>query len=417
MGSFSRTVNKIVGKRNGRMLEVWNFDSKSDLLVAPTIADINGDGLQEIIIGTTKGELIVLDNQSKELWRYKIQESLGAVEEMFLDQTIINSINAAPVVADFTNSGQKHIIFGSESGIVYCLNAKGALVWKFKTGGGIRGSPLLADINDDGKLEIVIGSIDTHLYLLTAEGKLIEKFEQEAAIESTPGFAQGIIFFGMTNGSIVALKPSGELKWTFKTEGRITAAPAFARLTKEPIDYVIIGSEDNNLYCLDVDGELVWKYKTNGAIYSQAAVADLNNDNKLEIIIGSCDNNIHAITADGERYWSYETDFWVVGTPLIIDIDGDGKPEVVAGSYDHYLYILDSEGSYVLDYVPGLSGVVQQAGNYSEIMTQEPGQHIGKKIWQYKTAGVILGCTAFSNGRSIIVTTKKGMIDDISHQE
>lgn len=417
MGTFSRAMRKMVGKRSGRMVKSWNYDAEAELLVPPIVDDITGDGQHEIIIGTTKGDIIVLNAQAQELWHYNIHEQMDEVEEMFIDQEVINSINSSPAVADLYGSGKKNIVFGTESGILYCLDAHGKLVWKFKTGGGIRGSPLITDVNNDGHLEIVFGGTDTNLYILDKNGKLLEKFEQKASIESTPGYFNGLIVFGTDSGEIVALTAKGESKWTYKTDAKITAAPTFARLTNDSVDYVLIGSTDNKLYCLDIDGELVWTYATGGAIYSQAAVADLNGDHKLEIIIGSCDNNIHAISHDGEKFWSYETDFWVIGTPLITDIDGDGKLEVIAGSYDHYLYILDSEGAYLLDYVPGLSGVVQQAGHYSDIMTQEPGQHVGKKIWQYKTEGVIIGCTRFGNQKGIIVTTKNGVVDDIMHQE
>lgn len=414
MGHFSQAIKKMVGLRSGRLAKSWQHDVHAGLLVPPAVADIDGDGESEIIIGTTNGELIVLDTAAKERWRYSIHEEIGNVEAMFLDQDVMQSINAPPAVADVTGDGKHNIVFGSEMGVLYCLDELGKLVWKFKTEGGIRGSPLIADINNDGKPEIVFGCTDQFLYLLNNQGKLIEKFGQDAPIESTPGFSGGKIIFGTNDGTILAVDAAGELIWQHKTGGKITAAPAFADLQNDGVDEVIIGSTDNSLYCLDIDGELVWSYETGGAIYSKATIADLNGDGKPEILIGSCDNNIHAVTPEGERYWTYETDFWVVGTPLVADVDGDGKLEVIAGSYDHNVYILDSEGSYLLDYMPGLSGVVQQTGHYAEVMTSEPGQHVGKKLWQFKTDGVVMGCTALGHG--LVVTTKKGIIDTISHQ-
>ena len=98
-----------------------------------------------------------------------------------------------------------------------------------------------------------------------------------------------------------------------------------------------------------------------------------------------------------------------------MDIDGDGKEEVIIGSYDHNIYVLESEGSYELDYMPGLSGVVQQAGHYSDIMTSEPGNRIGKKIWQFKTPGPVVGCAM--KQQELVVTTKKGIVDSLHHKE
>ncbi len=417
MGVLSRAVKKMVGKRSGRITKSWDYDSRASLLAAPAIADIDNDGKPEIIIATKNGEVIVLNSESQKIWVYSVKEEIGAVEEMFLDEEIINSINSTPAIADITGDGKSNIIFGTEMGVLYCLDESGKLVWKFKTKGGVRGSPVVADVNNDGRPEIIFGTTDKYLYIITNNGELIDKYEQDSPIESTPGFFRDQIIFGTDDGTIISLTAKGEENWRHKTDGKITAEPAFGKLGQKKEDYVVIGSTDNNLYCFDIHGELAWVYETNGAIYSKATLADLNGNGKLDIVIGSCDNNIHALTCDGERYWTYETDFWVVGSPIVADIDGDGRLEVIAGSYDHNIYILDSEGSYVLDYVPGLSGVVQQPGHYSEIMTQEPGQNVGKKIWQFKSEGVVIGCSALSNDKKLVLGTKIGIIDELQHHE
>ncbi len=416
MINFSEKVKRLAGIKSGRITKKWAYDSEQSLLAAPAVADINNDGSPEIIFGTKKGEIIVIDENAKEHWRFKVQDDMESVESMFLDQEVMNSINAPPTITDLYNDGKQKIIFGSEKGKIYCLDDQGKPIWDYDTKSGIRGGILVEDINNDGKKEIVFGATDGYLYLLSDKGKLIEKFKQESPLESTPGFYKGQIIFGTNNGEIISMTPEGEKKWSYKTEAKVTAEPAFSQLTRSPIDFVIIGSTDNKLYCLDTEGELVWTYETRGAIYSKAAIADINNDGKKEIIIGSCDNNVYAINSDGEKLWSFETDFWVVSTPLIADVDGDGKLEVIAGSYDHNIYVLDNEGSYLLDYVPGISGVVEQTGHYAEIMTQEPGEHVGKKLWQFKTEGVIVGCAQLSDGKSIVVATKTGKVDNIEHQ-
>lgn len=417
MVSLSQAMKKMVGHKSGRLTKEWNYNSQSSLLVVPAVADVTGNGTLDIVVATSKGELIVLDAQAKEIWRYNIQEKVSETEAMFLDQDVMNSISSAPAIIDLTGTGKNNILFGSEMGLFYCLDEKGKEVWKFKTKGGIRGSPLVADVDGDGKLEVVFGTTENFLYILDAKGKLIESFEQSSPVESTPGYFNGQIIFGTNDGTLVSIKASGEKNWSYKTRDKITAAPAFSRLTSAPVDFLLIGSCDGNLYCLDTDGQLVWIYETEGAIYSKVAIADLNEDGNKEIVFGSCDNNIHAVTHDGERYWTYETDFWVVSEPIIADVDGDGKLEVVAGSYDHNIYVLDSQGSYVLDYVPGLSGVVQQAGHYSEIMTQEPGQQIGKKLWQFKTEGVVIGCAKLGESKGLVIATKVGFVDGIIHTE
>ena len=87
------------------------------------------------------------------------------------------------------------------------------------------------------------------------------------------------------------------------------------------------------------------------------------------------------------------------------------------GSYDHNIYVLDSEGSYVLDYVPGVSGIVSQTGHYGDAVTKEPGKTQGKKIWQYQTEGVIVGCAYVHEHKSLIVNTDSGKINNLVHKK
>ena len=87
------------------------------------------------------------------------------------------------------------------------------------------------------------------------------------------------------------------------------------------------------------------------------------------------------------------------------------------GSYDHNIYVLDSEGSYVLDYVPGVSGIVSQTGHYGDAVTKEPGKTQGKKIWQYQTEGIVVGCAYVKDQNSIIVNTDSGKINNIVHKK
>jgi hypothetical protein len=103
----------------------------------------------------------------------------------------------------------------------------------------------------------------------------------------------------------------------------------------------------------------------------------------------------------------------------VTDIDNDGKLEVIAGSYDNSVYVLDAEGSFLLDYMPGISGITQQPGHYDDVITTKPGNYIGKKIWEYKTEGMILGSTLINGkkAKQIIVGVKNGKIDNLTYQK
>ncbi|HJX05857.1 MAG TPA: PQQ-binding-like beta-propeller repeat protein [Candidatus Nanoarchaeia archaeon] len=420
MGMITFGFKALGKKRVGRLDKRWDFDAQSALSSPPLVADIDGDGKKEIIFGTKKGKLFVLDNHASIRWFYDSNETVDEVELMFLDVESVSSIEASPNVGDINGDGKNEVVFGTELGVVYVLDEKGQLLWKYKAGGPIRGQVLLYDLYEDDDIKVIFGCGDNKLYVLNSSGKLVWRFDAGSPVHSTPGILHKEmprIVFGANDGAIFCVNKKGDLAWKFKTKDKVFAQPAIGNLFGDDRVFVIIGSNDHNLYVLDEAGELFWSYKTGGAILAKASLSDINNDKKLEIIFGSCDNNVYALNPYGDKLWSYETDFWVVSEPILEDIDGDGKKEVIIGSYDNNVYVLDSEGSYVLDYMPGLSGVVQQAGHYSDIITKEPGKVTGKKIWQFKVDGVIVGCAYIPDDNSILVSTKKGAVNDLVHKK
>jgi len=420
MSRITFAFKKLTKKRSGRLDKKWDFDAQSPISSSPIVADIDGDGNKEIIFGTKKGKLFVLDTQAGIKWFYDSNENVDEVELMFLDVESASSIEAPPNVADLNGDGRNEVVFGTELGFVYVLDDNGGLIWKYKTEGPIRGQILLYDLYEDGDIKVIFGCGDNKLYVLNSKGKEVWRFDAGSPIHSTPGIMhkdKPMIVFGTSDGSVLCVDRKGDMVWKFKTGGEVFAQPAIGNLFNNDRVFIIIGSNDNYLYVLDEAGELFWKYRTEGAVLAKACLADINNDNKLEILFGSCDNNVYALTPYGDKLWSYETDFWVANEPIVADIDGDGRKEVIVGSYDHNLYVLDCEGSYVLDYVPGLSGVVHQAGHYSDIMTKEPGKVTGKKIWQFKADGIIVGCAYLPDENSIVVNTRPGVVDDLVHKE
>ena len=420
MSKITFAFKKLSKKRSGRIDMKWDFDAQSSITSPPLVADIDGDGKKEIVFGTKQGKLFVLDLNSQIKWFYDSNEKVDEVELMFLDTEGVSSIYASPNVADIDGDGKKEIVFGTELGVVYVLNDKGKLVLKYKAGGPIRGQVLLYDLYEDDDVKVIFGCDDNKLYVLNSKGKLVWRFDAGSPIGSTPGIMhkeKPMIIFGANDGHVFCVNKQGDLVWKFKTKDKVFAQPAIGKLFNDDRIFIVIGSNDQRLYVLDEAGELFWDFKTQGAILAKACLADLNNDKKMEIVFGSCDNNVYALTPYGDKLWSYETDFWVANEPIVEDIDGDGRKEVIVGSYDHNVYVLDSEGSYVLDYMPGLSGVVHQAGHYSDIISKDPGKVTGKKIWQFKTDGVIVGCAYIPDDKSFVVNTKPGKVNDLVHKQ
>ena len=404
--NFLENISGIFGKKDLRLEKKWDFAAD-----APITTSLTSDMLQPkkkvIVFATKNGKVYVLNENAKVEWIYDIKEKFTTTESFFLDAELAKSICSTPMLADIDKDNDKEIIFGSETGKLYVLNSSGKLLWSYETKGSIRSMAIAENINDDNKLGIIFGSKDKNLYVLNSKGKLVWKFQAKSGIEGTAAVLKNKknmqIIFGSNDGTVYSLNRKGELLWQFKTNGKITAQPAFGKIYNDEASYIIIGSFDKNVYVLTEDGKLEWKYKTEGNIFSKVCLADINNDKKLEIIFGSCDDKIYALSSKGDEIWSYETDFWVATTPIVVDINHDGKLEVIVGSYDHSLYILDAEGTFLLNYMPGIACITQQSGHYNELIASEPGSYHAKKLWQYKTDGMVVASTCLVNEEENII--------------
>ena len=407
MGAFG----KIFSKKRNRFTNVWSFNNDSTLLTSSVVISGQNGKPDKIVFGTKTGNIFLLNDTGDIEWRFRPEIDVSPEEEMFFDEERINSISSKPGILKNDDDSFK-IIFGTETGSIYCLDHDSSLRWKIKTKGPIRSSPVIGDINDDGENEIIVGSGEGLIYCISNEGNILSTFTSPSPIDSTPLLVNNMIIVGTTSGSLIAFNKDGSIKWKYKTDDHISARPK-RFVTSSGDEGILVCSHDGTITMLTYDGEKVWSFETQGAIVSEPAIGDVDGDGKNEICLGSCDNNMYCLNEHGEKKWAFETDFWIIATPEITDIDGDGKVEVITGSLDHKLYILDGSGAYKLNYVPGVSGIVNQQGQSSAFSNKDIQTIEGSKRFEFESEDSIVGHTLIKGTKKIIINTKNKGVHSI----
>ncbi len=327
----------------------WTYHSSSgwDRSSSPTIADVNGDGTPDIVIGHQDGWLRVLNGATgadMPGWPQPAVVSGGAA-----------AIDSTPAVADLFKNGSKEIIVGvgstwapNQNGGVIVFNANGSTHCVFHTRDfgniwantgvpdgyteAVFSSPAIGDVNGDGYPDIVFGGFDQRIYAIDRNCNAFINYNIEDTIWSSPalydvdGDGRMEIFIGGDQYAGGAIDWSGgefrALKWNpFAPGGAVE----------------------------------MWKRQINDTLWSSPAIGDIDNDGRLEAVVGG---GFYYNRIDGRRVWAWHLDDgsllpgWPVtfgghtmSAPALGDLTGDGVPEVVAASADGFVTALRGNGT------------------------------------------------------------------------
>jgi outer membrane protein assembly factor BamB len=187
-------------------------------------------------------------------------------------------------------------------------------------------------------------------------GDLKWAFKTNGKIFSSPIVHDGFVYIGSEDGNLYAIdEKTGKTHWKFKTGGAVHSSPAIFR------NMVYIGSFDGYYYAVDSKtGKLKWKFKTGGEQWSgeisflglkpvdkymedlwdfflSSPVINPDKQNP-SVFFGSSDGNVYALNANtGELKWKFEAKGSIHCSPVLY------KNTLYIGSWDANLYAIDIE--------------------------------------------------------------------------
>jgi hypothetical protein len=248
---------------------LWIVKTDGEVWATPAIADIDKDGVLEVVVGSTDGKLYIINGIN------------GMVETSI---TIGAPIYASAALADLDGDDYLEIVVGSTDGKAYCFqwnNVDFTLEWNFETYGPIYSSAAIGDIDGDKKYEIIIGSTDGKVYSLDYTGKEIWSYQTGGPIYSSPALFDWAY-------SAREAKPKYSMEWPmFRHNPRRTgfySDEIYGKSSRRSGLDILIGSNDGYLYWIHGrNGALIDRFKTYGEIHTSPAIADVDNDGKLEV--------------------------------------------------------------------------------------------------------------------------------------
>ncbi|MBN2251111.1 MAG: FG-GAP repeat protein [Candidatus Altiarchaeota archaeon] len=135
----------------------WTYSVKGGIFTAASdpfeVADLDGDGIKEVLVGTNSHGIDVLDSGGNLLWNFPTG----------------NLVNVL-YVSDSWEGGRPAVFAGARP-YVYALDEKGDLLWELPVNTTVY-SLHAADLDGDGKSEVLVGA-NKYVHIVSSDGDLL----------------------------------------------------------------------------------------------------------------------------------------------------------------------------------------------------------------------------------------------------
>jgi hypothetical protein len=309
----------------------WNADyparcatnACTGVVAGPTLADLDGNGAAEVVVGSYSHKMWVWDGRGRVLPGWP--------------RDVWDGIASGAAVGDLNADGRPEIVFGSDvesdcadcrpygslsrGGLLHAVSVTGEELpgWPFRTDSFMHSTPALADLDGDSRLEVLAGG---------------------------GYFPTGTSSRGHR---LWAVGADGTLRWSFQTRGVLLAAPAVGDVDGDGRPEIAIGDvacldggcPGGVTYLLDRNGGVRWSSTGStttapagsGGHFGGPVLADVTGDGRAEVV--TTDGNWHVKAFDtrtGAVLADTGTTFALFGSAAVGDLDGNGTNEVVVGS-------------------------------------------------------------------------------------
>ena len=283
-----------------------DYNANKYLMGTPAIGNLDDDDDLEVVIGgysspSSSSPIFAINPDGSDVDGFPL--ILG------------EKTKAGPALADYNGNGKDDIIIGTDNNNIYLIYDDGTTApgFPYTTGDKMQAAPTVIDV--DGEKIIFAGSNDNNLYAVNSNGSLRFSIQTGDKVQSSPSFLDynggQYIFFGSNDDMIYAVDIDGNTLngWPLEVNGTIGGSVVFSDLNNDNNPEVVAATETGDILALHLDGSYVTYFPIANDFPSSGSpmVIDLDGDNDLEIMAGSGSNLFVVDIKDSgntDNYWN-----------------------------------------------------------------------------------------------------------------
>ena len=370
--------------------ETWLSDQFTNSFTGVTVYDSNGNGWDEIGIATERGDVFLLEARDPSIgattfvsstteWNQPLSAETDNnnfekydIDGDGIDEIIVGGIYNEPIFAhnndgtilwtnndayknfgmmkllDITGDGRPEIIATTQTQNIVAFNiTNGNQLWNYTVGGGQdMVEPIVGDIDNDGDIELAVSLTNGSIVLLNHDGTYLGIYDHQwesdiisLALGNFTGGDHLSIAYTCSDGGVLSVcyPLNGTLIYqsVFDVAGDMYSDTIAYDLDSDGIDEVIFGK--NGISILDVvSGEIYFNSTEYSEIANEIFVKDFDGDGKLEILAQTMTEGIFLVDiTTGTTQWHYNPDIGLSNEIISIDIGdfgGTGDWDICIGS-------------------------------------------------------------------------------------
>lgn len=275
----------------------WTYAMTPPVTSPPAVADIDGDGVEEVVAADSVGRLAVLrSGDGSCLWTAQLASATAA---------------SSPSVVDLEGDGRPEVLVGDRSGTLTCLDTVGKNVWSFSCDAGPVGPVLVADVYDTPGKEVFVPSHDRCIYAVSAQGQWLWDLH-------------------------------------FPDDLFPNSPPILADVDADKVPELYVGGGLNHFYRIDLANiRVAFEQNVYMHINGSIAATDFDGDGVDEVVFGTKAGAAYLYGRDGIRWTRAVAKNSFQSSPLVLPLGDSGVMAALFFSYEGSVFGYDAEGNTV----------------------------------------------------------------------